>query len=202
MSKYKSGANLHAPVHDRIYIEFLIRNRLSFRIKKQIYEKIQQIKNKDKQSDTKIVEQISRKTKTEPVLHIPFPSPEELKTIADRLFDPITGQRISDDLFDAVNDHILDIRKHLNLKKKPATAEILAWFSILQAIDLDTETIVKGLKQNDPDIGDLTEKFKASYTVLAKTNEDLKRMEQYFEKDLQHEGHVLRIIDALNRADY
>jgi formylglycine-generating enzyme required for sulfatase activity len=72
MSKYKSGANLHAPVHDRIYIEFLIRNRLSFRIKNQIYEKIQQIKNKDKQSDTKIVEQISRKTKTEPVLQMEF----------------------------------------------------------------------------------------------------------------------------------
>jgi MoxR-like ATPase len=134
--------------------------------------------------------------------HIPFPSPEELKTIVKRRFqdDPIIGQRLSDDLIDAVNDHFLDIRKHLNLKKKPATAEILAWFSILHAIDLDTETILKGLKQNDPDIGNLTEKFKASYTVLGKTYEDLKRMEQYFEKDLQQEGHVLRIIDALNRA--
>ncbi|KPA15049.1 ATPase AAA [Candidatus Magnetomorum sp. HK-1] len=134
--------------------------------------------------------------------HIPFPQRDELKKIVKLRFqeDPTIGPKLSEELIDTVNDHFLDIRKNLNLKKKPATAELLAWFSILNSIDLETDKILKGLKQPDADIQILTEKFKSSYTVLAKTHDDLSRIEQYFEQNLQQEGNVFKIIVALNGA--
>jgi len=98
--------------------------------------------------------------------HIPFPDDDALQTIIKRRFknDPVISQKLSNEFTLAAIKHFKSIQ-NLNLKKKPSTAELLAWFNILYALDLD--------------ITNLTEDIKHSYTVLAKNHEDLTNMERF-----------------------
>jgi MoxR-like ATPase len=93
--------------------------------------------------------------------HIEFPNAETLKQIVVRRFGK-DGYKpeIDDEFLNSAIGHFRAIR-NLNLKKQPATAEFLAWISILRAMGVSS-------------FGD---QFKAkigqSYSVLAKTREDL-----------------------------
>jgi len=96
--------------------------------------------------------------------HITFPDEEQLtKIIQCRFRDTDNNPLVSDDFIQAAVAHFLKIRK-LNLKKKPATAECIAWMSIMKTLGIDPEK---------PD-----ERMKSSYSVLAKNKEDLNMLIQ------------------------
>ena len=68
---------------------------------------------------------------------------------------------------DAAVAHFNKVRQ-LNLKKKPATAEFLAWLTIVKTLGIDLR-------------GDMTaqrERLEMSYPVLAKNKEDLAEMKR------------------------
>lgn len=93
--------------------------------------------------------------------HIDFPNRAQLRTIIERrirLSSNFTPERL-----DAVLQRFEEIRK-LALKKKPATAELLAWVRILDRLDLD------------PHQPGAAEALAFSYSALAKNDDDLKRM--------------------------
>jgi MoxR-like ATPase len=97
--------------------------------------------------------------------HIPFPDTEQLVAIIQRRL------RLSPDftpgmLLNAVQ-HFEKIRD-LTLKKKPATAELLAWVRIIDKIHLDV---------NDLKPGEM-EALLLSYSILAKSKEDKEMITQ------------------------
>jgi len=94
--------------------------------------------------------------------HIPFPDEAQLKDIVELRFNqsPIEPS-FSKEFVRAAIQHFLAIRK-IPLKKKPATAEFLAWLTILKALQIDI---------TPPNM-----MIKKSYGVLAKNVDDLKRM--------------------------
>ncbi|KPA17453.1 ATPase AAA [Candidatus Magnetomorum sp. HK-1] len=102
--------------------------------------------------------------------HIPFPSQDQLFDIVKNRFkdDSSLSHKYSDKSIKAAISHFEDIRK-LNLKKKPATAEFLAWLSMLNILGLNPEQ--------------LTQKIASSYTVLAKTQEDLDTMIRFLKSN-------------------
>jgi len=105
--------------------------------------------------------------------HIEFPSDAELEIIINNRFVDTT---FSGGFIQGVLNHFREIRGEaanlkLALKKKPATAELLAWLEILLALDLD----LRDLSDFDP--GQL-ESLALSYSVLAKTSADLARLKQ------------------------
>jgi MoxR-like ATPase len=61
--------------------------------------------------------------------HIPFPERSRLKEIVLRRL--LLGNNFTSDMLDRALQHFEEIRK-LELRKKPATAELLAWLRILQ----------------------------------------------------------------------
>lgn len=91
--------------------------------------------------------------------HIPFPDEQTLAEIVRRRFGEAA---FSHAFLKAALRHFMNIRK-LGMRKPPATAEFLAWISILKAlkIDLDRPDEVERNRLN------------LSYSVLAKTREDL-----------------------------
>jgi MoxR-like ATPase len=97
--------------------------------------------------------------------HIPFPNPERLRHIVARRLAP-THAFTSQMLENAIR-HFERIRS-LPLKKKPATAECLAWIQILQKMKIDVENLKGGQ----------AEALIFSYAVLAKTGEDLALLER------------------------
>ncbi|KPA18270.1 ATPase, AAA [Candidatus Magnetomorum sp. HK-1] len=132
--------------------------------------------------------------------HIPFPDPDTLKRIIKTRFqdDPTMKPHLTDDFIDVVNKHFTDIRNQPDFKKKPATAELLAWFSILLCIDLNLDPLLNELSKPEPDIKKFSEQFVATYSVLAKTQSDLDRIGKLVEKDLKDKNHVYQIITILN----
>ena len=96
--------------------------------------------------------------------HIPFPGPERLRSIVRRRL-ATTLEFTSEKLENAVR-HFERIRS-LPLKKKPATAECLAWLQIIQRMNID----VANLKPGE------AEALAFSYAVLAKTREDAALLE-------------------------
>ncbi|KPA14695.1 ATPase-like protein, partial [Candidatus Magnetomorum sp. HK-1] len=89
------------------------------------------------------------------------------KIIQCRFKDTDNNPLVSDDFIEAAIDHFLSIRK-LNLKKKPATAECIAWMSIMKTLGLDPKK---------PD-----DRMIPSYTVLAKNKDDLNMLVQGLNK--------------------
>lgn len=91
--------------------------------------------------------------------HIPFPDAEQLVAIIRRRL-PLGPDFTPGMLLNAVR-HFEEVRE-LALKKKPATAELLAWVRILDKIQLD--------------VGDLrpgeAEALLLSYSILVKSKED------------------------------
>ncbi|MCP4350669.1 MAG: MoxR family ATPase [Desulfobacterales bacterium] len=105
--------------------------------------------------------------------HIPFPSEERLIEIVKRRFgkrEDITPEFIKG-LINAI-EHFVEIRD-LDLKKKPATAELLAWIQILQSLEADMDNLKSG--QDD--------KLSLTYSILAKTREDLALLKKKFVKN-------------------
>jgi MoxR-like ATPase len=99
--------------------------------------------------------------------HIDFP-------IGDKLLEILRAKKIafrSDDDMKAIVAHFEAIRGK-GLNKRPATAELIAWAALLSKLGFPTAKLA-------PD-ADLSQKEKdtlqASYTVLAKTEEDLKKL--------------------------
>ena len=104
--------------------------------------------------------------------HIEFPSFDALRQIMLKRFGDISNLGIdwSHNFIDAAIKHFMDIRT-LNLRKKPATAEFIAWVNILRVLKINIQT----LHMNDMD------KLIRSYSVLAKNVEDYNQL-KYFAK--------------------
>jgi MoxR-like ATPase len=104
--------------------------------------------------------------------HIPFPDEETLKEIVKMRFssDPEMSEALSQGFLDGAISHFYKLRS-LNLKKAPATAELLSWLSILRTLNID----MNNLKEKDK------ERVITSYSVLAKNHNDLKQLSLYIE---------------------
>lgn len=92
--------------------------------------------------------------------HIPFPSAEQLAEIIRRRFGAASD--FTPEFISHVIAHFEEIRK-LTLKKKPATAELLAWIEVLRALTLDPQNLKSGQ----------AETLAVTYSILAKTEHDL-----------------------------
>ena len=106
--------------------------------------------------------------------HIPSPTPSELLAIvAKKLTDiPTVDQKL-------VVDHFEQLRNEQSrLRKKPSTSELLLWADLLQKMNFSFGLLAKG-KKLDPT---QKEQLKQSYTVLAKTQEDLQALYQPLDK--------------------
>lgn len=101
--------------------------------------------------------------------HISFPSADQLKEIVQRRFND--HPEFTPEFIERAIAHFLEIRKIATLKKEPETAEFLTWITILKSLN--------------PDIKDLRAPGEAkllarSYSVLAKTREDLALLKKKF----------------------
>lgn len=101
--------------------------------------------------------------------HIEFPNEQLLREIVNK------NTRIADGLEEkmvhAAIDHFMDIRDHKRLRKRPATAELLAWIDVLHEakIDLDAGLKASGDKQ-------LKQQIFHTYSMIAKNKEDMARL--------------------------
>lgn len=92
--------------------------------------------------------------------HIPFPDAVRLRQIVEARLG--TDHTFSPSKLEAALGHFVAIRE-LGLKKQPATAEFLAWVHVLARLDLDVSDLNAGQR----------EALLFSYSILAKTREDL-----------------------------
>ncbi len=104
--------------------------------------------------------------------HIPFPSPESLLKIVSAKVEGYTDEDL-----DELVHHFHKIRtdKSLKLKKNPATAELIFWAMLLHKMEFDPQMLKNGDISNQAKQILLT-----SYSVLAKTQEDLKALQKKF----------------------
>jgi len=103
--------------------------------------------------------------------HIPFPDSDMLKGIVKRRF--AKDHQFSSDFESKNLEKALKLFKAirgLDLRKKPATAEFLAWLSILMTLGVDLSRPFDEKQK---------EQLRMSYSVLAKNNHDLERMRNY-----------------------
>ncbi|MFM9947022.1 MAG: AAA family ATPase [Saprospiraceae bacterium] len=103
--------------------------------------------------------------------HIEFPQPAKMMEIVGA---KVSG--LSDEQLRPVVDHFYAIRGERNLKlnKYPATAELLQWAAYLQ----ETGFPLEKLKNSDRLSEEERRALKVSYSVLAKTREDLAALSQ------------------------
>ena len=101
--------------------------------------------------------------------HVAFPGTKELKEIAKLRLGG--DEALPNELLDGAAKHFYKIRD-LALKKKPATAEFLAWVKILKKLPLNPNRIEP--KEKDA--------LKLTYAVLAKTIEDQAKMEEHLDR--------------------
>jgi MoxR-like ATPase len=97
--------------------------------------------------------------------HLSFPDAARLKIILEKRIG--RDSRFSPEMLKHAVDRFYKIRE-LGLKKKPATAEFLAWVRILTEMELDVDNLKPG--QADA--------LALSYSVLAKDREDLEHLQQ------------------------
>ena len=97
--------------------------------------------------------------------HIPFPDRETLKKIV-RTRLPLS-ESFTENMLSAAIEHFADIRENRGLRKRPATAELLAWIHILDQQNID-------LSGN---VTDQLKKLAMSYAILAKNKDDLERLQ-------------------------
>ncbi len=93
--------------------------------------------------------------------HIPFPGRELLIQIVNNRL-PLS-ENFSKGMMEAAVDHFLELRTNEGLRKKPATAELLAWIHILSKLHIDVTS----------NIETELERLKKTYSALAKNQEDL-----------------------------
>jgi MoxR-like ATPase len=97
--------------------------------------------------------------------HIPFPDRVRLREIVARRLPP--DARFSPALVDHAITHFERIRE-LGLRKKPSTAELLAWVRVLAKLDLDVDDLKPGE----------AETVAMTYSILAKGREDMALLRQ------------------------
>ncbi|MEZ4688298.1 MAG: MoxR family ATPase [Bacteroidia bacterium] len=97
--------------------------------------------------------------------HIPFPDQETLKKIV-RTRLPLS-ESFTEAMLNAAIDHFTDLRENRGLRKRPATAELLAWIHILDEQNIDFSG----------NIADQMEKIAMSYSILAKNKDDLDKLQ-------------------------
>ncbi len=97
--------------------------------------------------------------------HISFPDRERLKQIIQRRLE--LSSDFTPRMLESAIRHFEQIRS-LPLKKKPATAECLAWLQILDKIQLDPGDLKAGH----------AEALALTYSILAKSREDLALLER------------------------
>lgn len=113
----------------------------------------------------------SEKTLPDPFLrrcvfyHLNFPSRERLIQIVQRRLGP--GSRLSPAMVDQAVRHFERIRE-LGLRKRPSTAEFLAWLRVLDRLGID----LTGLKPGE------REAIAFTYSILAKSPEDLRYLQE------------------------
>jgi MoxR-like ATPase len=96
--------------------------------------------------------------------HISFPGPERLLAIVSA---KVAGY--SKEQLEPLIDHFLEIRSSdYNLKKIPATAELIQWAYFLQSAGFDPAQLEQSQKS-----AEVQGILHSSYAVLAKTKEDL-----------------------------
>ncbi len=93
--------------------------------------------------------------------HIDFPSKETLTEIINRRL--ALSDEFKKGMLDAAIDHFLEIRANNNIRKKPATAELLAWVHLLNQLNVNVNSDI------DTDVDALAR----SYSLLAKNKADL-----------------------------
>ncbi len=110
--------------------------------------------------------------------HIEFPEPKDLRQIViNRFKDNDTVEpEFSEDFLNAAEKHFYEIRK-MDLKKIPATAEYLAWISILKSRGLDLSSLDTS-KLDEKDLASL----ELSYSVLTKSREDMALLKRTLKK--------------------
>ena len=106
--------------------------------------------------------------------HIPFPDAARLRQIVEARLG--TDHTFSPSKLDAALAHFVAIRE-LGLKKQPATAEFLAWVHVLARLNLDVSELREGQR----------EALLFSYSILAKTKEDLDLLRSRAAAGVQHE---------------
>jgi MoxR-like ATPase len=97
--------------------------------------------------------------------HIPFPGPERLRLIIQRRLRP--NSLFAPAMVEGAIRHFERIRA-LGLRKKPSTAELLAWVRMLDNLHLDIDRLGPGE----------AEALAFTYSILAKSKEDLALMQQ------------------------
>lgn len=103
-------------------------------------------------------------------VNIEIPTEEELLTILSK---KLSLPKDSDN--ELLIKHFMSIRDY-GLSKKPATAELLSWVSILRKMDFKVDTLTT-LKNNPEKIDPkMIEILKYSYSILAKTKNDIEKM--------------------------
>ena len=102
--------------------------------------------------------------------HIPFPDAEALLEILQAKAEGMETANLK-----AIIQHFRMIRgkKRINLKKNPATAELIYWTFLLQKLGFDTSKLDNLANLNDAERKTLA----TSYSVLAKTKEDLEALQ-------------------------
>ncbi|MBK6612192.1 MAG: MoxR family ATPase [Sphingobacteriales bacterium] len=91
--------------------------------------------------------------------HIAFPDKKQLAEIVAKRI-PLKAN-FTQGMVNAAIDHFMQIRES-GMRKKPATAELLAWIHLLNEANID---LTQGI---EPQIAQL----RATYSILAKTHED------------------------------
>ncbi len=98
--------------------------------------------------------------------HIEFPERDRLQEIIDA--NAPADAQLDQKLVLAAIAHFEDIREHKRLRKRPATAELLAWVHVLQRRKLDLSAALKASGEKA-----LKEEILNTYALLAKNKEDL-----------------------------
>ncbi len=101
--------------------------------------------------------------------HIPFPGPEQLLNIVQ--IHGFLDEKFSKEMAAKAIDFFGQMREH-GLRKKPATAEMLAWLHILKNRNLDPANAA-----NDKEI---EQHIRQTFALLAKNKEDLQRLTEEF----------------------
>ena len=96
--------------------------------------------------------------------HIPFPDAQQLLDILQSKVPSFSKSNLS-----ALISHFEMIRQDANLRKNPATAELIHWVYLLQKLGFDATKLSDLKSLSIPEKEQLT----MSYSVLAKTKDDM-----------------------------
>lgn len=91
---------------------------------------------------------------------IPFPNKEQLTIIVERRLG--VSEKFKSEMLENAIDHFQEIRD-LTLRKKPATAELIAWVKVLDRMQIDVRRLRPGQ----------AEALALTYSVIAKNKDDL-----------------------------